>query len=605
MEKAKFKNIAIIAHVDHGKTTLVDAMLHQSGVFRLNEKVMDRVMDSNDLERERGITILSKNTSVFFDGYKINIIDTPGHADFGGEVERVLKMVEGVLLVVDAFEGPMPQTKFVLRKALELGLVPIVAINKIDRDGSRPKEVVGEVIELFMELGATNEQIDCPLIYTSALNGHSGTTVSNIEKSLKPLFETIIQSIPDPKGDKDAPLQMLVANLDHDDYVGKLIIGRLLNGTIEEGQNIALIKGKKIIKQKVGSLYVYKGLDRENISKAVAGDIVSLAGLSEASIGDTVASLENPVALKSIKIDEPTLSMHFLVNDSPFAGTDGQYITSRKIRERLFKEAETNVSLNVEETASADTFKVSGRGALHLSILIENMRREGYELQVSKPEVVYKTIDGVKSEPIELLVCDIPEAMLGATMEITGKRRGEMFNMYSINPSTLRVEFKIPARGLVGFRNEFLTNTKGEGTYSHTFFGYKKYKGELPSRTNGVIIAYEKGIATAYGIYNAQNRGRIFIKPGEKVYKGMIIGENSREQDMEINIAKKKQMTNVRASGSDEALRLEPPREFSLEQSLEYIADDELVEITPNSIRMRKKLLSHSERVRQNKQNKN
>jgi len=601
MNQFKFKNIAIIAHVDHGKTTLVDAMLHQSGVFRSNQKVIERVMDSNDLERERGITILSKNTSVFYDNYKINIIDTPGHADFGGEVERVLKMVEGVLLVVDAFEGPMPQTKFVLRKALELGLVPIVAINKIDRDGSRTEEVEGEVIELFMELGATNEQIDCPIIYTSALDGHSGTSVDNIKPSLKPLFETIISHIPDPLGDSESPLQMLVANLDHDDYVGKLVIGRLLNGVIKEGQTIALIKGDEIIRQKVSSLYVYKGLERVNVSEAIAGDIISMSGLSEASIGDTVASIDNPVALEAIKVDEPTLSMHFLVNDSPFAGQDGQYITSRKLRERLFKEAETNVSLKVEETNSADTFKVSGRGALHLSILIENMRREGYELQVSKPEVVFKEIDGVKTEPIELLVCDISEELLGTVMEITGKRRGEMFNMYPINPSTLRVEFKIPARGLVGFRNEFLTNTKGEGTYSHTFYGYEPYKGELPSRTRGVLIAYETGMATAYGIYNAQDRGRIFISPGEKVYKGMIIGENNREQDMEINIAKKKQMTNVRASGSDEALRLEPPREFSLEQSLEYIADDELVEITPDFIRMRKKYLSHSERVRQNK----
>ena len=601
MNKVKFKNIAIIAHVDHGKTTLVDAMLHQSGVFRSNQKVVERVMDSNDLERERGITILSKNTSVFYDNYKINIIDTPGHADFGGEVERVLKMVEGVLLVVDAFESPMPQTKFVLRKALELGLVPIVAINKIDRDGSRPKDVEGEVIELFMELGATNEQIDCPIIYTSALDGHSGLSINDIKPSLKPLFETIINHIPDPLGDKNAPLQMLVANLDHDDYVGKLIIGRLLNGVIKEGQNVALVKGEKVIKQKVSSLYVYKGLERVNVEKAIAGDIISMSGLSEASIGDTIASVDNPVALETIHVDEPTLAMHFLVNDSPFAGLDGQYITSRKIRERLLKEAETNVSLKVEETDSADTFKVSGRGALHLSILIENMRREGYELQVSKPEVVYKIIDGVKSEPIELLVCDIPEEMLGTAMEITGKRRGEMFNMYSINPSTLRVEFKIPARGLVGFRNEFLTNTKGEGTYSHTFYGYEKHKGELPSRTRGVLIAYETGVSTAYGIYNAQDRGRIFIGPGEKVYKGMIIGENSREQDMEINIAKKKQMTNVRASGSDEALRLEPPRLFSLEQSLEYIEDDELVEITPSNIRMRKKYLSHSERVRHNK----
>jgi GTP-binding protein len=601
MNQFKFKNIAIIAHVDHGKTTLVDAMLHQSGVFRSNQKVIERVMDSNDLERERGITILSKNTSVFYDNYKINIIDTPGHADFGGEVERVLKMVEGVLLVVDAFEGPMPQTKFVLRKALELGLVPIVAINKIDRDGSRTEEVEGEVIELFMELGATNEQIDCPIIYTSALDGHSGTSVDNIKPSLKPLFETIISHIPDPLGDSESPLQMLVANLDHDDYVGKLVIGRLLNGVIKEGQTIALIKGDEIIRQKVSSLYVYKGLERVNVSEAVAGDIISMSGLSEASIGDTVASIDNPVALEAIKVDEPTLSMHFLVNDSPFAGQDGQYITSRKLRERLFKEAETNVSLKVEETNSADTFKVSGRGALHLSILIENMRREGYELQVSKPEVVFKEIDGVKTEPIELLVCDISEELLGTVMEITGKRRGEMFNMYPINPSTLRVEFKIPARGLVGFRNEFLTNTKGEGTYSHTFYGYEPYKGELPTRTRGVLIAYETGMATAYGIYNAQDRGRIFISPGEKVYKGMIIGENNREQDMEINIAKKKQMTNVRASGSDEALRLEPPREFSLEQSLEYIADDELVEITPDFIRMRKKYLSYSERVRQNK----
>ncbi len=600
----KFKNVAIIAHVDHGKTTLVDAMLHQSGVFRSNENVAERVMDSNDLERERGITILSKNTSVFWEDYKINIIDTPGHADFGGEVERVLKMVEAVLLVVDAFEGPMPQTKFVLRKALELGLAPIIVVNKVDRDGSRPDEVVGELIELFMELGATNEQIDCPVVYASALDGRAGLEIDTIEDTLQPLFNVLVENTPDPVGDIDNPLQMLVANLDHDDYVGKLVIGRVQNGIISEGQNVLLIKDGKNIKQKVGTLYVYQGLDRVSVPKAYAGDIIALSGLTEASIGNTIACKDNPIPLDTIKVDEPTLSMNFLVNNSPFAGQEGQFLTSRKIRERLFKEAETNVSLKVEETDSADTFKVSGRGALHLSILIENMRREGYELQVSKPQVVIKEIDGVKCEPIELLVCDIPENLLGAVMDITGRRKGEMFNMYPISEKTLRVEFKIPARGLIGFRNEYLTNTKGEGTYSHNFYGYEPYKGELPSRNRGVLIAYENGDSTAYGIYNAQDRGKIFIKPGTRVYQGMIIGENSREQDMEINIAKKKQVTNIRAAGADEALRLETPRDFSLEQALEYIADDELVEITPTAIRLRKRLLKHSDRVREQKSSK-
>ncbi|MHB1653101.1 MAG: translational GTPase TypA [Desulfitobacteriaceae bacterium] len=599
METANLRNIAIIAHVDHGKTTLVDAMLRQSGTFRANQQVIERVMDSNDLERERGITILSKNTSVHWQTTKINIVDTPGHADFGGEVERVLMMVNGVLLIVDAFEGPMPQTRFVLRKALELKLTPIVVVNKIDRPDARPAEVVDEVLDLFIELGADEEQLDFPVIYTSARQGTSGTSPDKLEPTLEPLFEMIMEHIPAPEVEIEAPLQLLVTTLDYDDYVGKIVIGRLVRGTIHQGEQVILIKRDESFERaKVGKVYIYEGLQRIDVLEVQAGDIVALTGLSSANIGETVACALNPEALPTIEVDEPTLSMNFIVNNSPFAGQEGEFVTSRKLRERLFKEIETNVSLRVEETDSADNFKVSGRGELHLSILIENMRREGYELQVSKPEVIYKVIEGAKCEPIEFLICDVSESALGSVMELLGKRKAEMVNMITLSQTQVRVEYKVPARGLIGFRNEFLTETRGEGMLSHVFHGYEPYKGEIPGRNRGVLIAFEDGDATTYGLYAAQERGRIFIDPGTKVYEGMIVGENNREQDIEVNVAKKKHVTNMRSSTADEALRLEKPIIFSLEQSLEYIEEDELVEVTPKSLRLRKKFLDHHSRVR-------
>ncbi len=599
MEITNLRNIAIIAHVDHGKTTLVDAMLRQSGTFRANQQVMERVMDSNDLERERGITILSKNTAVHWQGVKINIVDTPGHADFGGEVERVLKMVNGVLLIVDAFEGPMPQTRFVLRKALELKLTTIVVVNKIDRPDARPDEVVDEVLDLFIELGADDEQLDFPVVYASARQGTSGLAPDQMESNLEPLFAKILGHIPAPEGDPESPLQLLVTTLDYDDYVGKIAIGRIVRGAIHQGEQVILIKRDESFERpKIGKVYVFEGLQRVDVPEAGAGEIVALTGMASANIGETVASALNPEALPTIEVDEPTLSMNFIVNNSPFAGQEGEFITSRKLRERLFKEVETNVSLQVEETDSADSFKVSGRGELHLSILIENMRREGYELQVSKPEVIVKTIDGVKCEPIEFLICDVPEGALGAVMELLGKRKAEMVNMITLSPTQVRVEFKVPARGLIGFRGEFLTETRGEGMMSHVFHGYEPYKGEIVGRTRGVLIAFEDGESTTYGLYQAQERGKIFIEPGTKVYEGMIVGENSREQDIEVNVAKKKHVTNMRSSNADEALRLEKPIVFSLEQALEYIDDDELVEVTPKSIRLRKKYLDRHSRVR-------
>lgn len=599
MDTINLRNIAIIAHVDHGKTTLVDAMLKQSGTFRANQQVMERVMDSNDLERERGITILSKNTAVHWQGTKINIVDTPGHADFGGEVERVLKMVDGVLLIVDAFEGPMPQTRFVLRKALELKLVPIVVVNKIDRPDARPAEVVDEVLDLFIELGADDEQLEFPIVYTSARQGCAGNEPDALAADLKPLFSIILEHIPAPVVDQEAPLQLLVTTLDYDDYVGKIVIGRIVRGSVHQGETVTLIKRDETFERaKVGKVYVFEGLQRVDVPEAKAGEIVALTGFSTANIGETIACALNPEALPVIEVDEPTLTMNFMVNNSPFAGKEGEFVTSRKLRERLFKEIETNVSLRVEETDSADVFRVSGRGELHLSILIENMRREGYELQVSKPEVIYKTIDGVKSEPIEFLICDIPESALGSVMELLGKRKAEMVNMITLSPTQVRVEFLIPARGLIGFRGEFLTETRGEGMMSHVFHGYEPYKGEITGRSRGVLIAFETGETTTYGLYVAQERGVIFVDPGVKIYEGMIVGENSREQDIEVNVAKKKHVTNMRSSNADEALRLDKPREFTLEQALEYIEDDELVEITPKSIRLRKKFLDHASRVR-------
>ena len=596
MIRNDIRNIAIIAHVDHGKTTLVDAMLKQSGVFRANEHVEERVMDSNDLERERGITILSKNTAVMHDGVKINILDTPGHADFGGEVERVLNMVDGVLLLVDAYEGPMPQTKYVLRKALEAHLKPIVVINKIDRPDQRVEEVVDEVLDLFIELNADEDQLEFPVVYASARNGIAKLSMEDDNNNLEPLFKVILENIPAPDVDTEAPLQMLVNTLDYDNFIGRIVVGRVMRGTIHNGENIALMNEDKVRPGKIGRLYAYQGLKRVEVEEAKAGDIVALMGLQDAEIGETIADKDNPEALKGIKIDEPTLSMVFYVNNSPFAGKEGEYVTSRHIRDRLFKEAETNVALRVEETDSPDAYKVSGRGELHLSILIETMRREGFELQVGKPKVImHRDETGTLQEPMEALTIDVPQDYMGAVMEGLGLRKAELQNMTEM-AGYLRMEFKIPARGLIGFRNQFLTDTKGNGIMNHVFAGYEDYKGEIPGRTRGSLVAFESGETTSYGIGNAQERGTMFVIPAEKIYEGQLVGENSREDDMDVNPCKKKHVSNMRASGSDEAIRLIPPRTFSLEQALEHINEDELVEVTPKSIRMRKKVLNRLER---------
>ena len=596
MIRNDIRNIAIIAHVDHGKTTLVDAMLKQSGVFRANEHVEERVMDSNDLERERGITILSKNTAVMHDGVKINILDTPGHADFGGEVERVLNMVDGVLLLVDAYEGPMPQTKYVLRKALEAHLKPIVVINKIDRPDQRVEEVVDEVLDLFIELNADEDQLEFPVVYASARNGIAKLSMEDDNNNLEPLFKVILENIPAPDVDVEAPLQMLVNTLDYDNFIGRIVIGRVMRGTIHNGENVALMNEDKVRPGKIGRLYAYQGLKRVEVDEAKAGDIVALMGLQDAEIGETIADKDNPEALKGIKIDEPTLSMVFYVNNSPFAGKEGEFVTSRHIRDRLFKEAETNVALRVEETESPDAYKVSGRGELHLSILIETMRREGFELQVGKPKVImHRDETGTLQEPMEALTIDVPQDYMGAVMEGLGRRKAELQNMTEM-AGYLRMEFKIPARGLIGFRNQFLTDTKGNGIMNHVFAGYEDYKGEIPGRTRGSLVAFESGETTSYGIGNAQERGTMFVIPAEKIYEGQLVGENSREDDMDVNPCKKKHVSNMRASGSDEAIRLIPPRTFSLEQALEHINEDELVEVTPKSIRMRKKVLNRLER---------
>ena len=596
MIRNDIRNIAIIAHVDHGKTTLVDAMLKQSGVFRANEHVEERVMDSNDLERERGITILSKNTAVMHDGVKINILDTPGHADFGGEVERVLNMVDGVLLLVDAYEGPMPQTKYVLRKALEAHLKPIVVINKIDRPDQRVEEVVDEVLDLFIELNADEDQLEFPVVYASARNGIAKLSMEDDNNNLEPLFKVILENIPAPDVDVEAPLQMLVNTLDYDNFIGRIVIGRVMRGTIHNGENVALMNEDKVRPGKIGRLYAYQGLKRVEVDEAKAGDIVALMGLQDAEIGENIADKDNPEALKGIKIDEPTLSMVFYVNNSPFAGKEGEFVTSRHIRDRLFKEAETNVALRVEETESPDAYKVSGRGELHLSILIETMRREGFELQVGKPKVImHRDETGTLQEPMEALTIDVPQDYMGAVMEGLGLRKAELQNMTEM-AGYLRMEFKIPARGLIGFRNQFLTDTKGNGIMNHVFAGYEDYKGEIPGRTRGSLVAFESGETTSYGIGNAQERGTMFVIPAEKIYEGQLVGENSREDDMDVNPCKKKHVSNMRASGSDEAIRLIPPRTFSLEQALEHINEDELVEVTPKSIRMRKKVLNRLER---------
>ncbi len=599
-KREDIRNIAIIAHVDHGKTTLVDGMLKQNAVFRANEQVAERVMDSNDLERERGITILSKNTAVMYNGIKINIVDTPGHADFGGEVERVLNMVDGVLLLVDSFEGPMPQTKYVLRKALEQKLKPIVVINKIDRPDQRVDDVYDEVLELFMELGADDEQLDFPVVYAAARAGIAKMDMADESENLNPLMDLLIKEIPAPTGDLNGPLQMMVTTLDSDEYIGKIAIGRVIRGSIKYGQNVVVLNGDVEKKGKVGRIYTYEGLKRVEVKEVGLGDIVAVTGLEDISIGQTIADAENPEALPSINIDEPTLSMVFGVNTSPFAGTEGNFVTSRHIRDRLFKEVETNVSLRVEETDSADTFKVSGRGELHLSILIETMRREGFELQVGKPEVIYKNINGQRCEPMEALTIDVPQEFMGNVMESLGTRKAELVNMTELS-GYLRMEFVIPARGLIGFRSEFLTNTKGNGIMHHIFHGYVPFKGDIPGRTRGALVAFELGETTSYGIASVQERGTMFISPNQKVYEGMIIGENARDMDMDVNPCKKKNVTNMRTSASDEAIRLTPPRILSLEQALEYINKDELVEVTPESIRLRKATLDRHIRGRERK----
>lgn len=595
MKKARedIRNIAIIAHVDHGKTTLVDGMLRQSGIFRENEQVQERVLDSNDLERERGITIIAKNTAVTYKGIKINIVDTPGHADFGGEVERVLKMVDGVLLLVDSFEGPMPQTRFVLRKALQLNLKPIVVVNKIDRPDERSKEVVDEVLELFIELGADDDQLDFPIVYASSKEGYAVLNLDDKKENLEPLFKTIVENIPSPVGDFDGPLQFLVSNIDYDDYVGRIAIGRVERGVIKQGQQVVVCKKDGTFQNmKVTRLYQFEGLKRVESQQATVGDIIAVCGLEDINIGETVCDVENPEPLPFVDIDEPTITMTFSVNDSPFAGQEGTYVTSRHLRERLYKELQTNVSLRVEDTDTPDAFKVSGRGELHLSILIETMRRQGYEFQVSKPKVIMKEIDGVLHEPIEYLVIDVPEEYVGVVMEGLGRRKAEMVNMQSASAGYARLEFKIPARGLIGYRSEFLTDTKGNGIMNHVFSGYEPYKGEISSRQRGSIVAWETGESVVYGLYNAQERGTLFIGPGVKVYEGMVVGENSRTDDIVVNVCKKKHVTNMRAAGSDDALRLTPPKIMSLEQMLEFINDDELVEVTPKSLRIRKKILN-------------
>ncbi|KAF5067231.1 GTP-binding protein TypA/BipA [anaerobic digester metagenome] len=592
------RNIAIIAHVDHGKTTLVDALLRQSHTFRENEKVAERVMDSNDLERERGITILSKNTSVKYQNHTINIVDTPGHADFGGEVERVLKMVDSVLLVVDSYEGPMPQTKFVLKKALELGHDPIVLINKIDRKDARPNEVINEVFDLFLELGASDEQCDFTVLYASAREGYASFEANEPGSDMTPVFDTILSKVKAPQGDLEGPLQLLVSTLDSSEYMGKLAIGKIERGRIRKNMNVAIMnRDGRIVKNTVSALFVNEGLKRVEAQEASLGDIVAIAGLGSVSIGDTIADAQNPEALPFMHIDEPTLSMNFMVNDSPFAGREGDFVTSRHLRDRLMREIETNVSMRVKEL-SPDTFEVSGRGELHLSILLETMRREGYELQVSKPSVIFKEVDGRKMEPMEYLTIDVPEEYVGPVMEKLGPRKAEMTNMTSSVNGYTRLEFDIPARGLIGFRNEFMTDTRGNGIMNHVFKGYGPYKGDIQERSRGSLVVFETGEAITYGLFNAQERGTLFINAGMEVYAGMICGECSRAEDIEVNVCKKKHLSNTRSSGSDEALKLTTPRVMSLENCLEFVNNDELVEITPKTIRMRKRILDTTMRKR-------
>ena len=596
------RNIAIIAHVDHGKTTLVDELLKQSGVFRENQEVAERVMDSNDIERERGITILSKNTAVTYKNTKINIIDTPGHADFGGEVERVLKMVNGAILVVDAFEGVMPQTKFVLKKALALKLPVIVCVNKIDRPEARCNEVVDEVLELFMDLDATDEQLDCPFIFASAKSGVSGLDPEHIEPNMMPLFEAILNYIPAPEGDPEAGTQVLISTIDYNEYVGRIGVGKVDNGVIKINQEVVIVNAnepEKMQKVKVSALYEYDGLRKVNVKEATIGAIVAVSGIADIHIGDTICSPDHPEPIPFQKISEPTIAMQFMVNDSPLAGQEGKFVTSRHLRDRLFKELNTDVSLRVEETESTECFKVSGRGELHLSVLIENMRREGYEFAVSKAEVLYhEDSKGRKTEPMEIAYIDVPDEFTGTVIEKLGQRKGELQNMTPITGGYTRLEFSIPARGLIGYRGEFMTDTKGNGIINTIFDEYAPYKGDIQYRKQGSLIAFESGESITYGLYNAQERGTLFIGAGEKVYAGMVVGQNGKPEDVEINVCKKKQLTNTRASGSDEALRLTPPKVLSLEQALEFIDTDELLEITPKSLRIRKKILDPTLRKR-------
>ncbi len=602
------RNIAIIAHVDHGKTTLVDELLKQSGVFRANQEVQERVMDSGDIERERGITILSKNTAVFYKDVKINIIDTPGHADFGGEVERVLKMVNGVVLVVDAFEGAMPQTKFVLMKALDLNLPVIVCINKIDRPEARPEEVIDEVLELFMDLDASDEQLDCPFVYASARDGYAMLDPNDEPKDMTPLFETIIDYIPAPTGDPDANTQVLISTIDYNEYVGRIGVGKVDNGVLRVNQDAVVVnhhEPDKLKKVRISKLYEFDGLNKVDVTEAGIGSIVAISGIADIHIGDTICAPENPVAIPFQKISEPTLAMNFIVNDSPLAGQEGKYITSRHLRDRLFRELNTDVSLRVEETEDADTYKVSGRGELHLSVLIENMRREGYEFAVSKAEVLYHTDEnGKKTEPMELAYVDVPDEFTGVVIDKLSQRKGSLLNMGSISGGYTRLEFRIPSRGLIGYRNDFMTDTKGNGILNTIFDGYDLYCGDIQYRKTGSLIAFESGESVTYGLFSAQDRGTLFIGPGEKVYAGMVIGMSAKAEDIELNVCKKKHLTNTRSSSADEALTLVPPKVLSLEQALEFIDTDELLEITPESIRIRKRILDPTLRKRANFKNK-
>jgi GTP-binding protein len=596
------RNVAIIAHVDHGKTTLVDGLLRQSGTFRANENVAERVMDSNDLERERGITILAKNTAVNYKDVKINIIDTPGHADFGGEVERVLKMVDSVLLIVDAAEGPMPQTRFVLKKALDLHLKPIVVVNKIDRPDSRIDEVIDEILDLFIELGADDDQLEFPVVYASAKTGVAMYSMEDQSQDLTPLFETIISKVEPPRGYIDEHLQLLITTIEYDEYVGRIAIGKIARGRIKYNQNAVLCKRDGQFQNvKIGKIYSFAGLSRIEAEEAVMGDIVAVAGIEDINIGETIADSQNPEALPFVEIEEPTISMNFIVNNSPFAGREGDFVTSRHLRARLFKELETNVAMRIFETDSPDSFEVAGRGELHISILIETMRRQGFEFQISKPTVIFKEVKGEKHEPMEHLTIDIPEEFMGPVMDKLGNRKAEMINMTTNSDGYLRLEFKIPARGLIGYRSQFMTDTKGNGVIHHVFHGYEPFKGDIPERQRGSLVAFESGETSTYGLFNAQERGELFIGPGVNIYEGMVVGQNAKSGDIEVNVCKKKHVTNMRASGSDDAMRLTPPIDMSLENCLEFIAADELVEVTPKSIRLRKRILDSSLRAKSRK----